>query len=234
MKDGGTSVDAFFGCLADNLRFAVKHAEGADNMVGKVTSCPIAFCRAHHPLRSKTEVCGNEFDKAQSFTVLREPVSRLFSLFNYYKYKKKDPRLKPFATFGDLLREVRDNEQNHPHLHEFKNEMTLFWFAPDEVGHPAAHDQLYKAKKFLRQLDAIFFTEHLSSWEGDFKKSGLPLSHYDSKAQNPVCHLPHSNEADCSECADSPTEEEVQLATELNSLDLQLYEFAKTLPQKFS
>jgi hypothetical protein len=42
-------------------------------------------------------------------------------------------------------------------------------------------------------------------------------------------------EADCEEddCPKEPTEEEAKLFMEMNSMDIELYNYAKTLPQYF-
>lgn len=192
---------------------------------------------------NKTESCGSEFSNASSFTVLREPLGRLFSLYNYYADENSlgGYSLNNFGTFASLLRGVKNGSLNTYATRLFSNDMVKTWFSPNppSVGKhlsdvaanllfDATVDDLEKSKQTMHQLDAVFFTEQLSTWKDDFGKSGLPLSQYAWDST-----LFHSNERSCVDCADAPTEEEASLVNELNSLDAKLYEFAKTLPNSF-
>merc|ERR1719356_246522 len=120
--------------------------------------------------------------------------------------------------------------------------MTLFFFAPNaatvmmahgresikmfQSHHVATSADLEAAKKELEKMDAIFFTESMGQWDEQYSKSGLPFSESISKVG---CQFPHDNVIECNGCPTSPTEKELALATELNQLDIQLYEYAKTL-----
>jgi hypothetical protein len=245
MKDGGTSIGKYFECLANKTKFAFRRRQGPNELDIAHTECPPAICSAHHPAVLQTEVCGSEFSNASSFTVLREPVARAFSLYNYYRnemIEKKDiaQKMKPFSTFGSLLRHLLRNEETGDHEFDsymrraFSNQMVKFWFSPpitfDSIK-VASRGDLENAKNVLRQLNAVFFTEQLSSWKDDFRKSALPLSQHADD-----CEVPHEFAKltnNCLECADAPTDEEIKLATKLNQFDIELYEFAKTLPNAY-
>jgi len=243
MKTGGSSVDELFGCLGKEKNFAVQYVEGPVNITTGDTSCPAAVCTAHQALADQDWICDSEFQNASTFTMLREPIARTFSLFNYDKYELQRTDMEEFATFGDLLR----NLEEHPYESAFSNNMVDFYFAPNAVTLSLAHGDraevlmrsnyqatqgdLETAKSMLKKVDAIFFNERMSTWQDDYKNSGLPLA--EEVGGSSSCWLGNSKKADCEKdgCAKEATDEEVELATKLNSLDIELYEFAKTLPQ---
>lgn len=254
MKDGGTSVDTYFNCLRQVYNFRILQQEGPNVRAWGEESCPIGFCQSHHPLAAKVEVCGPAFADSAGFTVLREPLSRAFSLFNFYKYNQKlDILLDDDVSFLELLNRTykcRNNQIGKPGKEPFcaawNNELTSFYLAPNpvtfllaygqrgdsmlQIGHTATDDDLESAKRLLKGLDAVFLTENLGNWVSLFGKSGLPFS--DKAAQ---CELPHVLEADCDgPCPQTPSEEEAKLFAEMNHLDIELYNYAKTLPQHYS
>lgn len=253
MKDGGSSADGYFECLANHLKFAVRHAEGPYNDFSGDQSCPAAFCTAHHSLAKKTEVCGMSFMESAAFTILREPVSRMFSLFNFYKYVRGTKFMQGVDEETGLEKNFHWLVKNFYKCHkenfadalcpQFNNDMTFGYLAPNAATIMFAHGQraqillqsryqatnadLEVAKKSLSQLDAIFFTEELGNWSNSFRRSGLPFSESAS-----LCAFPHVNE--CATCGNGPDQEARRLATEMNVLDIELYEYAKTLPNHYA
>lgn len=244
MKTGGSSVDEMFGCLGEENHFAVQYVEGPVNITTGDTTCPAAVCTAHQALADQTWICDAQFVDAPTFTLLRDPIDRIFSLFNYDKYELKEDFMENFANFGDLLKSIKEN----PYDSAFRNNMVDMYFAPNAVtlllahgvenaemlvrsNYKATEDDLTQAKNMLKKVNGIFFQDRMDTFEDDYKKSALPLA--DTLGNSKTCSLGNAKHADCEKdgCAKEPTDEEVELANELNSLDLELYAFAKTLPQ---
>merc|ERR1719401_725439 len=252
MKTGGESVDHFIDCLGRRKGFQVVHREG-EGPYGPPrgdTHCKaVMACSSHAPFVDRAKYCGNEFQNAKTFTVLREPVSMAFSLFNYYKYEKRIWVLQKMS-FMDVLEKASncsENPQERLLWCDWDEELTTHYFSPSSAnpltmliahgdsaasmiqsGYQATLSDLEKAKKILSGLDAIFFTDELGSWKNAFFKSGLPFT--DSETS---CELKHDNEANCKECAKKPTAEEDRLARKLHALDLKLYHHAKLMSQHY-
>lgn len=251
MKDGGSSVDGYFECLATKLNFAVKHAEGSNNGLSGDQSCPAAFCTAHHSLDEKVDVCGSSFQDSAAFSILREPLSRIFSLINWYKYIRKAPALQGVDEVTGEEKDFRWVIKRYYKCHvegssdllcsQLSNGMTLEYLTPNAATITLAHGaqarsmmhsmyqatlaDLEAAKKSLKALDAVFFTEELDEWPALFGRSGLPFSESAS-----VCELPFWNRCSGCEGYNNIDNETIQLATEMNALDIELYQYAKTLP----
>jgi hypothetical protein len=210
MKDGGTSIDTFFNCLREVYNFRVMQREGPTERIWGEESCPVGFCQSHHPLFKKEEVCGSEFSDSAGFTVLREPLSRAFSLYKYYKYNQKISNLvDDDVSFYELLNRTYKcthgtaSSGDEPFCFAWNNELTSYYFAPNlmttllaygqhaesmlQIGQRASGADLGTAKRLLQGLDAIFLTENFGTWISSFGRSGLPFSERRTNANSNTC-----------------------------------------------
>lgn len=184
-------------------------------------------------------MCGTAFSNSKIFTVLRNPVKRMWSYYNYVKHKKKDP------FFQQDLSSILKNFQNckGPRCQEFNNSMVNRYFINSmtaelrdgAVALNAEHSNtlqsvtrsdLEVAKKELRKYDAIFLYRDLDYFPELFKKSNLPMSQFAGQ-----CAFTGKNATMRNNKIPEPARD---LIRTINWADIELFEYAKTLPNMFS
>lgn len=239
MKDGGSSVGKYLECICEEANCNVFHAEAGHDR--DHSECDPSVCTGHTPVMSPPAACGSSFEKAAAFTLVRNPIDRVYSFYTYYRYTRK------FEYFQKSLLEIlQDLESCQEHATKFlcqefhngmmgkylSNSMTIDMSKeddPDELAQSwntiglANVTNLEKAQEALGKLDAVFLTEDATNFPTLFEKSGLPFSEYGQK-----CEFLHRNGKVCEDCA--ATDEELQLIKKINWLDMRLYNYAATLP----
>lgn len=195
------------------------------------------MCTTHGDFRNRKELCGDQFaEPAKVFTVFREPVSRVFSLYNYEKAQQTDlPSIADIYNTCDT--KVIDDEFLSSRIGWFCramiNKMTLGTFSENKTVYTAREPALLEhAKTQVSKLDAVFFMEDFDSFAEAFEESSLVSNMY----LNPHakrCELGHSNPTVCATCSHEPTPEERRLIEEHNQMDVELYNYATGLQNRY-
>eukprot|EP00927_Polykrikos_kofoidii_P056523 TRINITY_DN50627_c0_g1_i1.p1 TRINITY_DN50627_c0_g1~~TRINITY_DN50627_c0_g1_i1.p1 ORF type:complete len:333 (-),score=37.05 TRINITY_DN50627_c0_g1_i1:120-1118(-) len=259
MKSGGLAVDTYLGCRCEQEGCSVSHHEGVDGMIGDPRCTVPSVCTSHHAPFRMWEECSKyaNFTRGRVFTVLRDPVERVLSFYNYMKYPRpgdRFPGYEPYQTRS--LREVLlswgvvDLNIGQPNTNEkggcvicarqISNAMVLRHFAT--MASVAAQEswiktggilkpptpahmeyQLEQAKRTLSKMDAVFIG--MKSFKEAFEKQDL--LHPEGRPTSTTCNVPTVNPTGTKE---TPTPEELNLIRSLNWADIELYNFAKALP----
>lgn len=259
MKSGGLSVDAYLGCRCEREGCSISHHEGGDGIRGATDCGGPSVCTSHLPPYRMWEECAEQanFTQARVFTVLRDPVERVVSFYNYMKYARPEDRFPGYEPYKKRsLKEVllswgvEDLNLGQPNTNEeggcvicsrqLSNAMVLRHFATDAsvvaqerwsitagVRRPPTPTdmvfQLEQAKKTLAKMDAVFLS--MNTFKEAFERRDL--LHPEGKATITDCEVPVVNPTSKKE---RPTEEEIKLIEGLNWADIELYKYAKTLP----
>merc|ERR1712048_493332 len=140
-----------------------------------------AVCSTHGDYKDRKDLCGDAFEHPKRvFTVFREPISRVFSLYNYEKaqgrslppiaelYHRCDSGIVNATTSVDWL---CDSMTNH---------MTLKTFAIKSLPHSSKMDKalLGQAKSVVASLDATIFMDDFKSFAEAFTESLLITGDY--------------------------------------------------------
>lgn len=245
MKAGGTSVDSFLACHCKRVGCSLQLSLGPLHFLHGNKNCERpAMCTTHGEYRNRKELCGDDFENpAKVITLFREPVSRVFSFYNYEK--QQGWALPPLAELyeqcetGNLLAksgEIEKIEKDKPIFYvcsQIMNQMVMNTFADKDLVYSSKWDQelVSQAKNVVAKLDATFFLEDFDRFVTAFGDAGLVEENYINK-NDPTCELGHSNPTACPTCAKEPTALEVELIKRHNEMDLALYAFAKDLPNR--
>lgn len=253
MKTAGLSVDDYLKCRCVESHCSIARNEGSRGIDGD-SRCPPAVCSAHYPVGEMGQICGRQFSNARVFTLLRDPVDRVVSLFHYVRTPRPEDNWVGFVPYMNKSleqvlvaygKEDWNNWRRGPGYDcsfcakQLSNGMVLHHFASDRalalrstwattngvLRVPRAKDleeQLEEAKKVLERMDRIFFD--VRNFKDYFESDDL-LTGGSSRSS---CSFPHINPTKSFKAP--PTERELQLIYDLNSADIELYEYAKKLP----
>merc|ERR1719329_1526025 len=83
MKTGGIAVDEFMACHCLHEGCSVKFHELPIQHPLGYEKCKPSVCSFHGNMRKTHAFCGKEFATSKRFTVLRNPVDRVWSFYNY-------------------------------------------------------------------------------------------------------------------------------------------------------
>eukprot|EP00927_Polykrikos_kofoidii_P019736 TRINITY_DN1924_c0_g1_i1.p1 TRINITY_DN1924_c0_g1~~TRINITY_DN1924_c0_g1_i1.p1 ORF type:complete len:331 (+),score=45.99 TRINITY_DN1924_c0_g1_i1:105-1097(+) len=256
MKTGGLSVDGYLWCRCEHEGCSTSHHEGGDSIGGDTSCSTPTVCTSHLPSYRMFEQCG-DFTAARVFTVLREPVSRVVSFYNYMRFPRPQDGFPGYSPYQEnnltaVLRAWGNTDLNlhqpyDPHLGgctvcaaQLSNAMVLRHFvSPDSkaaqetwvkkagvIQPPNAEAmvfQLEEAKKVIAGMDAIF--ADLGTFKEAFERNDLLLPG-GGQTTSP-CDVPTSNPT---ASKIDPVEEDIKLIKQLNWADIELYNYALTLP----
>lgn len=236
MKAGGTSIDSFLACHCNRVGCGMTLSLGPFRENHGHTNCPPALCSTHGDYRDRKELCGEEFaNPAKVMTAFREPVSRVFSLFNYEI--EQGHNLSSIANvYKDCDAEQQDENKPLGWLcAAMTNHVVIKTVADKVVPYSSKWDDalMKQAKDVVSSLDAIWFLEDFERFATSFGEASLVENSYTSEwANKPRCDVGHSNPTECPRCQKAPTAEEVELIKKHNEMDIALYNFAATLPNR--
>eukprot|EP00927_Polykrikos_kofoidii_P019737 TRINITY_DN1924_c0_g1_i2.p1 TRINITY_DN1924_c0_g1~~TRINITY_DN1924_c0_g1_i2.p1 ORF type:complete len:367 (+),score=50.36 TRINITY_DN1924_c0_g1_i2:104-1102(+) len=256
MKTGGLSVDGYLWCRCEHEGCSTSHHEGADFIAGDTFCSTPSVCTSHLPSYRMIEQCG-DFTSARVFTVLREPVSRVVSFYNYMRSPRPEDGFPGYSPYKEnnlttILRawgetDLDLDQPKDPHsggctvcAGQLSNAMVLRHFAsPDSmearetwvkkagvIQPPNAEAmvfQLEEAKKVIAGMDAIFVD--IGSFKEAFERNDLLLPGGGQTMS--ACDVPTANPT---ASKIDPVEEDISLIRQLNWADVELYNYALTLP----
>jgi len=241
MKNGGTSVDRFLACKSKRGNAGFTLSLGEVHLYEGRTDCnDPSVCSTHGRWIERVEKCGAKFQSPKKmFTVLRNPVDRVFSMYNFQKaneYKKSGGK-KSLPELSEMLQDcmTKGSSPNRDFMCQAMiNHVTLRTFSRGNMMfnvtyNPKTVDQ---AKDLIEKLDAVFLMDDFPTFVEAFEKSGL-LEESDHPARKKSCSLDHANPTECPVCHNKPTDSERQLIEKLNRMDMELYEYAKTMKKRF-
>lgn len=235
MKAGGTSVDSFLACHCKRVGCSLQLSLGPLHFLHGNKNCERpAMCTTHGEYRNRKELCGDDFENPDRvMTVLREPVSRVFSFYNYEK--EQGWQLPPLEELYKQC-DTEKIDEDRPLYYvcaEMINVMVGKTFANKDRKWSSAWDPelLSQAKNVVANLDATFFLEDFDRFVTAFEQAKLVDNTYIHQ-NDPHCELGHSNPTDCPTCAKEPTAAEVELIKRHNEMDIALYNFAAGLPNR--
>jgi len=231
MKTGGLSLEKFLKCSCSErpnglctIRIAANHWGNTAQPKGYGSECPPSICSTHSPPTETDEACGPEFANAKRFTTIREPVSRVWSFYNYLRRWYK-----PYIQY--TLKEILQN-YSHVDLNEGLPETDQCLHCHQQLSNAmAAHHYagVGTAKQVLASMGAIIDLGRLSDFPRISTKFALFPEHL-SLSGSTECTMAHK-EATFYPLGRHPDHETAVLIAQHNVEDLKLYEYVRTLPQ---
>eukprot|EP00927_Polykrikos_kofoidii_P055472 TRINITY_DN49720_c0_g1_i1.p1 TRINITY_DN49720_c0_g1~~TRINITY_DN49720_c0_g1_i1.p1 ORF type:complete len:331 (+),score=32.13 TRINITY_DN49720_c0_g1_i1:105-1097(+) len=256
MKSGGISVDAYLWCRCEHEVCSVSHHEGA-RAIGGVKSCEEpSVCTSHLPAFQQWHHCG-PFMNAKTFTVLRDPVSRVLSFYNYMRFARPEDNYPGYLPYQNnnltyILKSwgITDVDIGQPKETErggcvvcaaqMSNAMVLRHFAT-RASMAAQQNWNMTAGVLAPPSDQAMYFQlseakrtltRMDAIFVDMKsfKDAFERNDLLSAAGGPTyssCEVPVANPTATKVEA---TEEDIHLIKKLNWADIELYSFALTLP----
>lgn len=234
MKTGGLALERFFRCTCEerpsglcSIRIKANHWAHTTQPEGYASECIPSICSTHSAPTDTDEACGAEFANASRFTTIRDPVSRVWSFYNYLRRWYK-----PYIqyTLKDILQNyhnvdlnigLQESEQCFHCHQQLSNAMAAHHYAG--VG---------AADEVLARMSAIIDLGRLGDFPEISKKFALFPEHL-SLSGSTECTVEHIEPTNYS-LGTHPDPETAELIAQHNAEDITLYEYVQALPQYVS
>lgn len=223
MKTGGLSVDGYFRCAChggSGLACAIQRSDGMNKLVQPSHGvCEPSICTAHGHIADISERCGEIFDQASHFTVLRDPVDRVWSFYNflsrwYVPYQENSLESILTNYTHDFNKDLPPNAQCGLCHKQLSNAMV-------HKFDKTRSDSLKEAKRVLAGFTAILDITAVRSLPKVLNSTGI-------FPDMGACPMPHTNPS-VYRYGKEPDTKTRALIIEYNKDDVALYEHAKTL-----
>jgi len=244
MKAGGMAVDEFLACRCLQGACAIQIHEVPMHPTLGFEGCEPSVCSFHGSLSGTPSTCGGAFTASKRFTVLRNPVDRVWSFYNYFgrwfqPFRKRTLESILESWGEDLNAGIPVAKEKCEHCRQQLSNLMVtktFCATCGSLSHRVPSRQevaaaLEEAKQTLRGMDAIFITEDLSKLPELFDsvpdlfpgRVGVDMGQASDQ-----CQMQQRNHQSYKK--DAPSARATQLMRELNWADIELYEYALTLP----
>lgn len=260
MKTGGVSVREYLECHCRQEKCGIWRDDGHRDLDPNLdATCPPAICTTHadYPDVFAEGRCGAAFKEAKHFTMLRSPVERVWSFYNYVKryYKPFQER-----TLGSILRRLGREDLNEGLeaaesckycTDQLSNHMVRAQFCglgaekcqgmkhelPDKR---LLKDSLDSAMAVLGNMSAIFFFKEFEELPANLQAMNmLPrggMGPWPAALERSLgitsCSIPQNNPTNYSAAGDreKPDPVTLRLILDANRADLKLYRYSRSLP----
>lgn len=230
MKTGGISVESFLKCACAErpdrlctIRIKANHWSTTTHPEGEPSDCSPSICSTHAAATDLEEACGEEFASATRFTTIREPVSRVWSFYNYlrrwykpYKHYTLKEILQNYSSL-DLNEGLQENEMCLHCHYQLSNAMVTHHYADADVY------------ELVAGMGAIIDLRRLSDFPQISEKFAL-FPENPSLSGSTECTMQHQEATQYLDGA-HPDPETALLIAQHNREDVMLYEYVQTLPQ---
>jgi len=184
MKTGGVSVRDYLECHCRQERCGIWRDDGHRDLDPNLDSqCPPAICTTHadYPDVLAEDRCGEKFSNAKHFTMLRNPVERVWSFYNYVRrYYKPFQERSLESILRNLGKEnlnagLKASESCKYCVDQLSNHMVRSQFCGLDTHRCQAmkhnipdskmlHDSLATAKRVLGNMSAIFYFDEFDQF----------------------------------------------------------------------
>eukprot|EP00448_Togula_jolla_P019452 CAMPEP_0170590360 /NCGR_PEP_ID=MMETSP0224-20130122/11830_1 /TAXON_ID=285029 /ORGANISM="Togula jolla, Strain CCCM 725" /LENGTH=335 /DNA_ID=CAMNT_0010914155 /DNA_START=67 /DNA_END=1074 /DNA_ORIENTATION=- len=227
MKTGGLSLDAFLeaSCLEHpEASCSIDRRDGTQAIKGQ-EGCAPSFLTTHQGISGALSEKG--FENAVLFTILRDPVSRVWSFYNYLsRFYKPYQQLTLRSVFlalakGKDLNKGLAEEERCGYCHkQISNGMTHKFSWENRT--------LEEAKSSMASFHLIIDIKALDRFPEIAAQKGLFPEHPSLSGKTHLT-LPHTNEG-IPRWGEKPDEMTAAVIRQFNDMDIALYDYAKTLP----
>mmetsp|Transcript_46200 Transcript_46200/g.100395 ORF Transcript_46200/g.100395 Transcript_46200/m.100395 type:complete len:333 (+) Transcript_46200:52-1050(+) len=236
MKTGGLSIDAVLqqACLADpKAQCSIRRHDGTRGLDGNRQCTQPSMCTSHDPMLNDLEVCGGAFKNATYFTVLRDPISRVWSFYNYISRWYEPYQKMPLGEVYEAMVNNVDLNEGLPEDGKCFHCLTQLQNAMAERSFQEIEGSSESWKQQLKSLHMIIDISSLDRFPELASKAALFPELPALNAEYSQLSVPHENSPK-PRWGDKPDSKTEKIIRKYNQRDVYLYEFAKTLPNFMS
>eukprot|EP00927_Polykrikos_kofoidii_P067724 TRINITY_DN6316_c0_g1_i1.p1 TRINITY_DN6316_c0_g1~~TRINITY_DN6316_c0_g1_i1.p1 ORF type:complete len:357 (+),score=53.65 TRINITY_DN6316_c0_g1_i1:111-1073(+) len=256
MKTGGISVDEYLWCRCKQEKCSVSRHEGRSSVMGDTSCEQPSVCTSHSPPWQMYQECG-DFTKARVFTLLREPVSRVVSFYNYMRFPRPEDSYPGYRPYQQMSLTAVLNSWGKVDLNidqpkassnggcvmcaaQLSNAMVLRHFASEaslaaQSTWPIKAGVVVPPSETALRYQLAEAKKVLARMDAVFVDVGTFKEAFErddlltpGRAVTPTtCEVPLANP---SPSKIDPTDSELELIRQLNWADEELYKYAQTLP----
>jgi len=235
-------VDRFLACKAERSIAGFRLSLGPVHLYEGDKRCTQpSICSTHGEWRNRVELCGKAFEKPMKvFTVMREPVARVWSMYNYQKAIAAETNGDELPPIDKMIFNCRHGihgmAYNEWMCAQIMNHVTIQILAQsDNLPYNVTYNVTYieQAKEVMSKLDAIMLMDDFETFADAFDKSNIFNDRQETTAFKEDCALEHANPTECNVCTEKPTAYQRKMIEESNQMDIQLYKHAKDMKTRF-